>query len=57
MWDTYVRFCDWMMAKEDPEDPFSYRAITAEEFAELTILLPTFCGILYSWFVMTYCYH
>jgi hypothetical protein len=56
MWQTYVRFCDWMMAEEDPEDPFSYRSITAEEFAELTVILPVLSLILYSWFVVTYCH-
>jgi hypothetical protein len=56
MWKAYVRFCDWWMAKENPEDPFSHRAISAEEFAEMTVILSVISIVLYCWFDVTYCH-
>lgn len=56
MWDAYVRFLDWMMAKEDPEDPFSYRSVTPEELAEASVFLTLFSLVMWAWGMHTYGY-
>lgn len=56
MWKAYVRFLDWWMAKENPEDPFSYRSVTPEELAEATVILTVVSIVVFCWFDVTYCH-
>lgn len=39
MWQAYVRFIDWMMADEDPDDPWSHRSVDAEDMAAALLFL------------------